>query len=95
MPDKPVHPGRAVRDQTFLSGTGVKRPLAPLVLALMAGLAAAAWGFEVPESWLLAGLAGLLAVLVLLYVRGEAPQAQDRRGHDNPPEAGSDTSPES
>lgn len=70
MPDKPADTGRPSRDEGFLSGLGVKRPLVPVVLALMLGLAAAAWGFTVPRTWLIAGLAGLLAVLVLLYGRG-------------------------
>ena len=95
MPDKPADTGRAVRDETSLSGIGVKRPLVLIVLALMAGLVAAAWGFQVPETWLVAGLVGLLAALVLLYVCGAAPKAQDRQGHENQPEAGPDTSSES
>jgi len=97
MPDKPADTGRAVRDETSLSGIGVKRPLVLIVLALMAGLVAAAWGFQVPETWLVAGLVGLLAALVLLYVCGAAPgsKARDRQSHENQPEAGPDTSSES
>ncbi len=37
------------------------RPLLPVVLALMAGLASAAWGLNPPEKWLIAGL-GLVGV---------------------------------
>ncbi len=61
---------------------GVKRPLLPLVLALMAGLTAAAWGLEIPEFWLSAGAAVLLGLLALsLVCRGsaKAPGAEQGR----------------
>jgi len=81
MPDKPAEPGRPCRDETTLTGIGVKRPLVPVVMGLMLGLLAAAWGFKIPGRWLGAGLAGLLAVLVLLYgwgsVRGSKDQGSD------------------
>lgn len=44
-----------------------KRPLIPVVLALMAGLAAGAWGLEIPGKWLVAGLALLWGLLGLCY----------------------------
>ncbi len=47
------------------AGKGLKRPLVPLVLALMLGLAAADWGLDIPRGWLVAGLAALLLFLVL------------------------------
>jgi len=34
----------------------------------MLGLIGAAWGLKVSEVWLVAGLTGLLVVMVLLYV---------------------------
>jgi hypothetical protein len=46
----------------------VKRPLVPVVLALMVGLAAAAWGLHIPGNLLLAGLAGLLGILLVLWI---------------------------
>jgi hypothetical protein len=48
--------------------TGVKRPLVPVVLALMVGLVAAAWGLHIPRIWLLAGLTGLLGILLVLWL---------------------------
>jgi competence protein ComEC len=48
----------------------VARPLLPVVLALMAGIAAPAWGLSLPEQWLVPGLAGLWAVLAWLWWRG-------------------------
>ncbi len=97
MPDKAAESGRPLRDATRLSGLGVKRPLVPVVLALMVGLVAGAWGLRIPGVWLAAGLAGLLALLVLLRGGGPVPgsKGQDRQGPENPPEPGPDTSPES
>lgn len=43
------------------------RPLAPVTLALMAGIAAPAWGLRLPEPWLLAGALALWAALALLW----------------------------
>ena len=45
----------------------VTRPLVPVTLALMAGIAAPAWGLRLPESWLLAGALALWAALALLW----------------------------
>jgi competence protein ComEC len=45
----------------------VARPLVPVTLALMAGIAAPAWGLHLPEPWLLAGGAALWAALALLW----------------------------
>jgi hypothetical protein len=68
----------------------VKRPLVPVVLALMVGLAAAAWGFKLPGTWLVLGLAGLLVVLVLFHGFGSIRGAKDqgRHGPDEPTESG-------
>jgi hypothetical protein len=41
-----------------------------VVLALMAGLAAPAWGLTLPEGWLAGGLVVLWAVLALLWWAG-------------------------
>ena len=75
MPDRSVPRGAAPRDEkTGNNGnSGVKRPLVPVVLALMLGLAAAAWGVKLPQAWLVAGLLGLLVAMAWLYVR---PQSQ-------------------
>ena len=43
------------------------RPLVPVTLALMAGIAAPAWGLHLPEPWLLAGALALWAALALLW----------------------------
>ncbi len=66
--NKDIKRGSPSRNETKVSGTGVKRPLVPIVLALMLGLIGAAWGLKVSEVWLVAGLTGLLVVMVLLYV---------------------------
>ena len=78
MPDKPAESGGPARNEPPLSEIGVKRPLVPVVLALMVGLVAAAWGFKVPGRWLLVGLAGLLAVLALLRGRGSGQSSKDQ-----------------
>lgn len=59
---------------------GVKRPLVPLVMALMLGLAAAAWGVRIPGVWLVAALAGLLVIMLWGYVRMRSGRPQDRGG---------------
>ena len=43
------------------------RPLVPVTLALMAGIAAPAWGLALPEPWLLAGGVALWVALALLW----------------------------
>ncbi len=48
----------------------VARPLVSVTLALMLGLAAAAWGVRLPASWLAAGLGGLWVVALLARLRG-------------------------
>ena len=53
--EKPHPPGES------LKGSSVARPLVPVTLALMAGIAAPAWGLHLPEPWLLAGGAALWA----------------------------------
>jgi len=45
------------------------RPLIPLVLALMAGVAAPAWGLKLPDKWLAGGVVLLLATLALSWGR--------------------------
>ena len=71
MSDRPAAGGAAPRDEKTgnTGNSGVKRPLVPVVLALMLGLAAAAWGVQLPRAWLVAGLVGLLAAMAWLYVR--------------------------
>jgi hypothetical protein len=59
--------------ETAGARAGIKRPLVPVVLALMVGLAAAAWGLHIPRIWLLAGLTVLLGILVALWLLA-APQ---------------------
>ena len=90
MPDKATDTGRPLRDATKLSGIGVKRPLVPVVLALMVGLVAGAWGLRIPGVWLAAGLAGLLALLVLLRGCGPVSGSKDRgrKASDEPAESG-------
>jgi hypothetical protein len=65
MSDEPTERPGAPERETKAPMAGVKRPLVPLVLALMLGLAAAAWGVNIAEFWLVAGLAALLAVMFL------------------------------
>jgi hypothetical protein len=86
MPDKENEGGSPPRNATDVPSSGVKRPLVPIVLALMLGLLGAAWGLKVSGVWLVAGLAGLFAVMVLLYVfnffRGS--QGKDGEQHNEP-----------
>jgi hypothetical protein len=63
--------------------TGVKRPLVPVVLALMLGLAAAAWGVQIPRAWLVAMLAVLLVGLLLLFF---GTKHKLKQGKNNPAE---------
>jgi len=90
MNDKQAEPGRRPwRAAAGFTGIGVKRPLIPVVLALMVGLAAAAWGVKISGKWLIIGLAGLLAVLIFFHrfgsVRG--PKDRGRGGLDEPAES--------
>ncbi|MFZ2088309.1 MAG: hypothetical protein WAU47_07015 [Desulfobaccales bacterium] len=55
------------KNQETTAGRRIKRPLIPLVLALMLGLVAAAAGLHIPRTWLAAGLAILLVVMLPLY----------------------------
>jgi len=52
----------------------------------MLGLAAAAWGLKVTGTWLVIGLAGLLAVLFLVYGLGSVGGSQNQRrdGREGP-----------
>ncbi len=63
----------------------MKRPLIPLVLALMVGLAAAAWGVNIPRTWLLVSMAALLVIMLLLF-RGQAPSSSKQSMPDIPKE---------
>ena len=62
-PREPHPPG------VSLGARPVARPLVPVTLALMAGIAAPAWGLHLPEPWLLAGGVALWAALALLWWR--------------------------
>ncbi len=44
------------------------RPLLPVVVALMAGLASPAWGLRLPEKWLAPALVLIWALLVILWL---------------------------
>ena len=69
MPDKLAAGRTAPQEETTdARDPVVKRPLVPLVFALMLGLAAAAWGVHIPKVWLIAVLAGLLVVMLLLFL---------------------------
>ena len=59
-PREPHLPG------AILGARPVARPLVPVTLALMAGMAAPAWGLHLPEPWLLAGGVALWVALALL-----------------------------
>src|SRR5208337_2117722 len=48
--------------------TPFSRPLVPVVLALMAGLASPAWGLRLPEKWLAAALVLFWAILGVLWL---------------------------
>jgi len=45
----------------------VARPLVPVALALMAGIASPAWGLRLADQWLAAGLVGLWVAMVLIW----------------------------
>ena len=66
-----VKPDRreAQRSGVILGLRPLARPLVPVTLALMAGIAAPAWGLRLPEFWLLAAAVALWAVLALLWWR--------------------------
>ena len=69
MPDKLTAGGTPPKEETTdTRDPVVKRPLVPLVFALMLGLAAAAWGVHIPKVWLITVLAGLLVVMLLLFL---------------------------
>ena len=73
MSEKPLPDEHASQAAPVSTRTGVKRPLVPVVLALMVGLGAAAWGLHLPRIWVLAGLTGLLGILLVLWLLA-APQ---------------------
>jgi competence protein ComEC len=50
-----------------LQGSAVARPLVPVALALMAGIASPAWGLRLADPWLAAGLAGLWGAMALIW----------------------------
>ncbi len=62
-------PGEPSRSGSILADRPVARPLVPVTLALMAGIAAPAWGLRLPEILLLPGLAALWGVLACLWWR--------------------------
>ena len=62
-PREPHLPG------AILAARPVARPLVPVTLALMAGMAAPAWGLRLPGAWLLAGGIALWGALALLWWR--------------------------
>ncbi len=64
---------------------GMKRPLIPLVLALMVGLAAAAWGVNIPRTWLLGIMAALLVIMLRLFW-SQSPSASKPNTPDIPKE---------
>ena len=68
MSEKSSAGGHSSPKETTKPRTGVKRPLVPVVLALILGLVAAAWGVHLPRIWLLAGLTGLFGALLLLWI---------------------------
>jgi hypothetical protein len=86
MLEKQEKPSRPLRNDSPVRGTGVKRPLVVVVLAMMVGLAAAAWGLKVTGTWLVIGLAGLLAVLLLVYGLGSSGGLPNQRrdGQEEP-----------
>ncbi len=79
MAEESTEGPRAPEKENKAPGAGLKRPLVPLVLALMLGLAAAAWGLDISGFWLLAGLAALLAVMGLGYLVNGSAQSTDER----------------
>ena len=60
-------PREPQRSGVILGLRPLARPLVPVTLALMAGIAAPAWGLRLPEPWLLAGALALWAALALLW----------------------------
>ncbi len=58
-------------------GSVIKRPVVPVVLALMLGLAAAAWGVRIPRFWLVVLLSGLLVAMLLLFLA--IPSRSDKK----------------
>ncbi|MEJ2672255.1 MAG: ComEC/Rec2 family competence protein [Deltaproteobacteria bacterium] len=58
---RPGAPGTAIRS--------VARPLVPVVLALMAGIAATAWGLRLPQIYVLAAVVILWVALAVLWWR--------------------------
>lgn len=79
MPEQEAERGHGAQAEKTTPEIGVKRPLVPVVLALMLGLAGAAWGLQVPGIWLAVGLVGLLVVLLLLYLCNPFRGSQDKR----------------
>jgi len=62
-PREPQRPG------VILKLRPLARPLVPVTLALMAGIAAPAWGLRLPGAWLLAAAAASWAALAVLWWR--------------------------
>ena len=62
-------PHEPQRSGPILGLRPLARPLVPVTLALMAGIAAPAWGLRLPEPWLLAAAVALWAALAFLWWR--------------------------
>jgi competence protein ComEC len=62
-PQEPRRPG------VILGLRPLARPLAPVTLALVAGIAAPVWGLRLPEAWLLAAAVALWGALAFLWWR--------------------------
>jgi uncharacterized membrane protein YfcA len=71
--------------------TGVKRPLVPVVLALMLGLAAGAWGVQIPRGWLALMLAVLLGAMFLWFFSARHKLQHGKTNPSEMPPATDDT----
>ncbi len=78
MPEKEIEQSHATENDKTIPRIGVKRPLV-VVLALMLGLAGAAWGLHIPKVWLVVILVGLLAVILLFYLLSSFWGSADQR----------------
>ncbi len=78
MPDNLAGRGSAPQKEIAgHRGSVVKRPVVPVILALMLGLAAAAWGVRIPRFWLVVLLAGLLVAMLVLFLA--IPSRSDKK----------------
>jgi ComEC/Rec2-related protein len=58
-------------EQPAAAARFLARPLVPVVLALMAGIAATAWGLHLPQTWVLAAVFISWGALAFLWWRGQ------------------------